>query len=104
MSETIGPWGYVADRDEKSLALLVHVSAFFLPVIGPLVLYVLKRDQSRFVAYHSLQAVVFQLLTALISGATCGVGLLLLVMPLWMGLRAQKGEWAGYPLLESVGR
>src|SRR5437016_5088910 len=49
-------------NDEKLLAALAHVlplvGAF---VVGPLVIYVLKRHESRFVAFHALQAMAWQL-------------------------------------------
>lgn len=101
---SLQPWGTPPSSDEGNLAMMAHLSVFVLPILGPAIVWLLKKDQSRFVGYHALQATLFQLVTAFLSTATCGVGLLLLVMPLWIGLRAQKGEWAGYPLLESAGR
>jgi hypothetical protein len=39
-----------------------------------------------------------------IAGATCGIGAVLLVLPIWNRHQAYNGEWAGYPLLDSAGR
>lgn len=97
-------WGGNTSKDERNMALLVHLSCFIVPIIGPLLLWLVKKDSSRFVAYHSLQALVFQLIASAISGATCGVGLLLLVLPVIWGIKASNGEWVGYPIIESVGR
>lgn len=97
-------WGEPPGMDEANLAMMAHLSVFVLPVLGPALIWLLRGKRSRFVAYHAVQALIFQLLTSVLSVATCGAALLLLVMPLWMGLRAQKGEWAGYPVLEAAGR
>ena len=97
-------WGGNTSSDERNMALLSHLSCFVLPVIGPLILWLIKKDSSRFVAYHAIQALIFQLLASVVSGATCGLGLVLLILPIVWGIKASKGEWAGYPLIESVGR
>jgi uncharacterized membrane protein len=68
------------------------------------VIYFVKKDESSYVAYHAVQAGVFQVISWVIAGATCGVGLVLLVLPIWIGIKAYNGEWVGYPLLDGVGR
>jgi uncharacterized Tic20 family protein len=101
---SLAPWGSETTADERTTALLAHLSAFVIPVLGPLLIWFLKKDSSRFTAYHALQSLFFQIACSLISGATCGLGLLLLVMPIWMAKRAHDGEWAGYPLIEGLGK
>ena len=39
-----------------------------------------------------------------IAGATCGIGAVLFVLPIWIGIKAYNGEWVGYPVLDSAGR
>jgi uncharacterized Tic20 family protein len=97
-------WGGETTSDERTFALIAHLSVFVVPVIGPLIIYVIKKDESKYVAYHSVQAAIFQLISMAIAGATCGIGLVLLIVPIWMGIRAYNGEWAGYPLIDSAGR
>jgi uncharacterized Tic20 family protein len=97
-------WGGETTSDERTLALVAHLSAFLVPVLGPLVLYLIKKDESQYVAYHAVQAGIFQVVSWAIAGATCGLGLVLLVLPIWIGIRAYNGEWAGYPLIDSAGR
>jgi uncharacterized Tic20 family protein len=54
--------------DERTLAMLAHLSVLlnlvtgFLGVIAPLVIYLIYKDRSRFVAFQALQAFVFQLI------------------------------------------
>ena len=45
-------------QDERTFALLVHVLAIFSGFLAPLVFYLVKRD-SRFVAFHSLQVLIW---------------------------------------------
>ncbi|MBD3262099.1 MAG: DUF4870 domain-containing protein [Candidatus Altiarchaeales archaeon] len=47
-------------KDENMLAALAHVSALFLPVLVPLVIWLLHKDKSGYVQYQSKQALVFQ--------------------------------------------
>ena len=102
--ETSMIWGAEASYDDRLWALLAHLLAFVVPVFGSLVVYLIKKDQSRFVAYHAMQAVVWQLAVYIVSGFTCGIGLIGLVGSIWLAMQANKGVWEGYPLLSSVGR
>ncbi len=121
-------------RDERTLGMLAHVLQIVSWLIAPIIIFLVRRD-SRFVRYHALQAVFFQLLVMLVWAATFlalfagfltaiarhrgGVGpaaiafpilffvilwgggalswLLNLVLGIVYGLRANNGEWAGYP-------
>jgi len=47
-------------EDERTFAMLAHVLQFFAGFIPPLVIYLVKRN-SRFVAFHALQALLWQI-------------------------------------------
>ena len=121
-------------RDECTLGMLAHILQIFSWLIGPMIIFLVRKD-SRFVRYHALQAVFFQLLVMLLWGAAmlalfagfftaiarhngavgpaaigfpilffavfwggCALTWLLnLVLGIVYGLRANNGEWAGYP-------
>ena len=121
-------------RDECTLGMLAHVLQIFSWLIGPAIIFLVRRD-SKFVRYHALQALFFQLLVmmvwaasvlALIAGALAALAhrghasmpaavalpllalilfwggaaltwILNLVLGIVYGLRANNGEWAGYP-------
>ena len=51
-------------QDERTMAMLAHLLQLFTGFLGPLVIYFVRRE-SRFVAFHSLQALFWQLLLAL---------------------------------------
>lgn len=46
--------------EEKFLAVLCHVSAVFLPILLPLIIYIVKKD-SAFVQDHAKEALMFHL-------------------------------------------
>lgn len=59
--------------DERLICLLCHLSFFFASLIFPIIIYFIKKDSSKFVAFNSLQTIYFQLIyvvLALINGVT----------------------------------
>jgi len=55
------PPGYTPTSDEKTLALLSHVLTFIAPLLAPLIIYLVKKDESPFVAAHAKESLNFQL-------------------------------------------
>lgn len=68
----------LSTSDERTWAMLAHLSILLNLVTGvlgpavPLVIYFVYKDRSRYLAYHSLQAFVFQLLWWIGGGAVIG--------------------------------
>ena len=105
-------------KDACTWAMLCHIAglAFFLPVIvggiiGPLIIWQIKKDMYPFVNMHGKEALNFQismLIYAVISGVStcCGIGLVLLpvvlltdiVFTLIAAIKAGQGEPYRYPL------
>lgn len=58
----------LSQSDERQYAMFAHVGILlnlltgFLGVVVPLVIYMMYKDRSRYVAYQSLQALIFQLI------------------------------------------
>jgi uncharacterized Tic20 family protein len=104
-------------QDEKLMAMLSHLLGFFTSFVGPLVIYLVKKDSSKFVAFHSLQAVFFQL-ALLVAGAIAGalvvvliglalaplVGIADLVFCIIACLKSYNGEWYEYPVVGKMAR
>jgi uncharacterized Tic20 family protein len=55
----------VPTQDERTMALLVNVLAIFSSFLAPLIFYLVKKD-SRFVAFYSLQVLIWHAAYALI--------------------------------------
>ncbi|HEY4873544.1 MAG TPA: DUF4870 domain-containing protein [Steroidobacteraceae bacterium] len=103
-------------QDERTWGMVAHLAAlafFILPfgnVLGPLVVWLAKRDHSAFVAQHAKEALNFNI-TFLIGALVCGVlllfsiGILLgavlfvfwLVMTIIAALKANEGVTYRYP-------
>ncbi len=115
-----------ATPEERNWGMACHLSSYLgflaggLSFLGPLVCWLIKKDSSRFVDYHGKESLNFQLniflyllISTLISigfaFVTCGVGVVLfvlpaavavygLIMPVIAGIRASSGELYRYPL------
>jgi hypothetical protein len=118
MAEYAMTWGETPTSDDKLWALVAHVSVFASTFFGPLVVYLIFQDKSKFVKYHAMQALTFQglvwLLTiviSVISTVTCGIGaflylflLPLALVPIWGAYVSFSGQWGGFPGLSTFGK
>ncbi|CAN5866527.1 DUF4870 domain-containing protein [soil metagenome] len=116
----------MSDADRKNWAMAAHLSALIAFVgvpslIGPLVVWLAKKDSNPFVAAHSVHALNFNIsvliytivgtiAVGIIGIATLGIGFLLAIpvviiaLVIWLvlviqgGLAASRGEQFRYPL------
>jgi hypothetical protein len=58
-------------QDDRTMATLAHVLQLVGWFIAPLVIFLIKRE-SRFVSFHSLQALLLQLLYMVVGGVLMG--------------------------------
>ncbi|MEM6328550.1 MAG: DUF4870 domain-containing protein [Bacteroidota bacterium] len=99
------------------MGLLAHLAAFaglvvpFGNIAGPLVLYLVKREESEFIADQAREALNFNL-TMTLAGIVAGililvligilllplVGLAWLVLTIVAAIKANEGEWYRYPI------
>ena len=94
--------------DEKTLALLAHVLTFIFPLLAPLIIYLIKKDESTFVTYHARESLNFQITLIIVCFAlfitVIGIFLLWIVGIIWTILvivatvRASEGKLYKYPL------
>jgi hypothetical protein len=97
-------WG-TPTSEERIAALLAHGGTFFAWMLAPVMVYMLKRNESRYVEFHALQAMLWSLLGTVIAAATCG-----LAIPVFMvfhGIAAYKtlsGEPYEYPFVARFAR
>jgi uncharacterized membrane protein len=97
-------------QDDCILAAVAHGLTFFEGgLIGPLILYLVKKDQSDFVAFHALQSLYFGFAFFAVTVLTCGLGAVLLVWPYVIfeaiaTLKAYQGEWYELPFVGRYAR
>ena len=107
----------VISEEDKSLAMLCHLLGIFTGFIGPLILWLVKKDSSAFVGHHGREALNFQItlmlvmlglgsVTVVLMFVVVGillvpvlfiVPILALVAEIIAAVAAQKGEWHRYP-------
>lgn len=107
--------------EDKTLGLVAYILAIFTSWLGPLILWLVKKDQSKFVAFHALQAallmgamtVLFIVLNILsivghigfIAAALEGILYLgTLVLNIIAALAANKGDWYEMPVVGAYAR
>ena len=96
--------------DEKTLALLSHVLTFFFPLLAPLIIYLVKKDESSFIAAHAKESLNFQITLAIgycIAFLTLIIlvglllfivlGILQLVLVIVATLKASENKYYRYP-------
>lgn len=97
----------VPSQDEKTVAILAHVLTFFSSILAPLIIYLVKKDDSQFVASHAKESLNFQITIALACILLCitvigilllwVVGIFALVCVIIATIKASEGKLYKYP-------
>ncbi len=129
--------------DEKTMATLAEVLQIVAGWLAPLIIYLVRRE-SKFVAFHAMQALLWQVMVFVIwmviasvwvififstivahgghpgKGNAIPVGMFMgmgaiwlgamgistvnLVLGIYYGIKANRGEWAAYPVIGNWAR
>jgi uncharacterized Tic20 family protein len=93
--------------DERTWAVISHAVSFVEGgILGPLVVYLIKKDHSPFVAFHALQSLYFglaMLVTALLTAITLvgpvALAIVYLIYEIMACVKSYNGEWYRLPLV-----
>jgi uncharacterized protein len=100
-----GMQGPPVTAEDKQLALIAHLSNIFFWLVGPLVLYLVKKDTSKFVAFHALQSLYLALAGIILTTVTCGVGAFpILILNVIAAMKANEGQLYEYPVVGAMAR
>jgi uncharacterized Tic20 family protein len=99
---------YAPTSDERTFAILSHILTLVAPIIAPLIIYFIKKDESKYVAYHAKESLNFQI-TVMIAAFVLLItiiGILLLwivaigalVLVIIATIKASEGKLYKYPL------
>ena len=58
---------YTPTSDERTLAILCHVLAIFFWIIPPLIIYLMKKDESAYVAEHAKESLNFRITITIVA-------------------------------------
>ena len=93
--------------DEKTMALLSHVLTFAFGFLAPLVIYLIKKDESSFITYHAKESLNFQItifiIVIILVITVVGilllwlVGIIALVLVIMATIKASEGKLYKYP-------
>jgi uncharacterized Tic20 family protein len=97
----------VPTSDEKTMAILSHILSLFASILAPLIIYLVKKDESAFVAAHAKESLNFQItvfIVCIILVITI-IGILLvwliaiaaLVLVILATIKASEGKLYKYP-------
>jgi len=98
--------------DERLLATLIYISSFFTVFIGPLIIWLLKKDESAYVDYHGkeyfnflISYFIYSLISGilviiLIGGILLGIiAILVFIFTILAAVKAYEGEPYQIPLV-----
>ncbi|MEM9399872.1 MAG: DUF4870 domain-containing protein [Verrucomicrobiota bacterium] len=99
------------NKDARLYAMLCHILGLIIPVIAPLVIWLLKKDEFSFVKDQGKEAINFQItcfIASIIAGLLCIVIIGILILPLLSlaylvfciiaGIKSYDGENYRYPV------
>ncbi|HEY0678337.1 MAG TPA: DUF4870 domain-containing protein [Chitinophagaceae bacterium] len=76
---------YVPSSDERTMAILSHVLCLVVWLFAPLIIYLIKKDESTFVAFHAKESLNFQLTVFVLALICIPLVLILIgVLLLWL--------------------
>lgn len=97
--------------DEKTFGMLAHLLAIFTGFIGPLIIWLIKKEESEYVAKQSKESLNFQISIAIYSFVAgllmvVIIGMILLpailifdlIFVILATMKANNGEFYTYPL------
>ncbi|WP_342431945.1 DUF4870 domain-containing protein [Neobacillus sp. FSL H8-0543] len=102
-------------NEERTLAAVLYVISFFAPIIGPLVIWLIKKDESAFIDYHgkeyfnffisyTVYGIVSGILVLLLIGIFLlwALGIMLFVFTIIAAVKAYEGNEYRFPLIFRV--
>jgi uncharacterized Tic20 family protein len=91
--------------DEKTWAMLAHFLNIAFPLLAPLVIYLVRKDSSQYVAFHALEATWLGVAGVVVSMVTCGLGwVAMVIFAIVAGIKVNSGEYYEVPLAGKLAR
>lgn len=101
-----------ATEDDKLFAMLIYLLSLLFPLVAPLIIWLVKRDDSNFVNYHgkeyfnflisfSIYGFISGLLMFVLIGFLLApiVGITAFVLTILAAIRSFKGEYYRFPFI-----
>ncbi|WHX98923.1 DUF4870 domain-containing protein [Neobacillus sp. DY30] len=101
--------------EERTLGAILYVVSLFFPIIGPLVIWLLKKDESSFINYHGreyfnffISYTVYSLISGILIFLIVGIfllwilGIMALIFTIIAAVKAYEGNEYRFPLIFRV--
>jgi len=96
---------YAPSQDERNAALIAHAGTLFAWFLAPLVVFLVKRNDSRYVAEQALGSLLWSLAGTVIAALTFGIAIpIFLAVHVYAAYREYKGETFEYPVVTDFAR
>ncbi len=91
--------------NDRFAAAIAHAGTWVAWFLAPLLVYLLKRGESRYAEFHALQALLWSAAGTLVSLATCGVAIpVFLAFHVYAAYKVLRGEEYEYPIVGDFAR
>ena len=92
-------------ESDRLAAAIAHAGTWVAWFLAPLLVYLLKRGESRYAEFHALQALLWSAAGTIVSLATCGVAIpVFLAFHVYAAYKVLRGEEYEYPLVGDFAR
>jgi uncharacterized Tic20 family protein len=96
---------HTPSRDERAAALIAHAGTLFAWFLAPLIVFLVKRRDSRYVAEQALASLLWSLAGTVTAALTFGIAIpIFLVVHLYAAYREYRGETFEYPIVSDFAR
>ena len=92
-------------NNDRLAAIVAHAGTWFAWFLAPLLVWILRRGESRYAEFHALQALLWSLFGTVVSALTCGVAIpVFLAFHIYAAWKVYKGEEYEYPIAGDLAR
>lgn len=102
-------------NEDRMLAAVLYVVSLFVPIIGPLIIWLIKKDESAFIDYHGreyfnflISYTVYSVISGILVLLLVGIfllwilGIMALVFTIIAAVKAYEGNEYRFPLIFRV--
>jgi len=92
-------------NNDRLAAIVAHAGTWFAWFFAPLLVWILRRGESRYAEFHALQALLWSIFGTVVSAVTCGVAIpVFLAFHIYAAWKIYKGEEYEYPIAGDLAR
>ena len=92
-------------NNDRLAAVIAHAGTWFAWFLAPLLVWLLRRGESRYAEFHALQALIWSVFGTIVSAVTCGVAIpVFLAFHMVAAWKVYRGEEYEYPIAGDLAR